>query len=114
MHELSIALSIVELAEEESALRGAHITAVHMKLGRLSGVVRDALVASYEMASEGTALAGSRLVIEEIPILGFCPHCHVNRRLDGGAWFLCPECGSAISEILAGRELEVFALELGE
>ena len=43
MHELSIALSIVELAEEEAAERSVRVNAVHLKLGRLSGVVRDAI-----------------------------------------------------------------------
>ncbi len=45
MHELSIALSIVEMATEESKKRnGAKVDAVHLKLGRLSGVVKDALL----------------------------------------------------------------------
>ncbi|MBZ5603750.1 MAG: hydrogenase maturation nickel metallochaperone HypA [Acidobacteriia bacterium] len=114
MHELSIALSIVELAEEEAAERSVRVTAVHLKLGRLSGVVRDALLASYEMAAEGTALAGSRLVIEDIPVLGFCPGCNARRTLEGAVWFVCPVCESPISEIVAGRELEVYALEIRE
>ena len=45
MHELSIALSIAEMATEESNKRGrAKVDAVHLKLGRLSGVVKDALL----------------------------------------------------------------------
>ena len=44
MHELSIAMSIVELAEEEAERRGVHINAVHLKLGALSGVVKEALL----------------------------------------------------------------------
>ena len=69
MHELSIAMSIVELAEEEIERRGnVQITAVHLKLGALSGVVKEALLASYEMACEGTSLAGSRLVVEDLPL----------------------------------------------
>ncbi len=76
MHELSIALSIVELAEEESArLGGRHVEAVHLRVGRLSGIVRKALLASYEMACEDTALAGSRLVIEDVPIVAHCVTC---------------------------------------
>jgi hydrogenase nickel incorporation protein HypA/HybF len=114
MHELSIALSIVELAEEEAAQRRAQIKAVHLRLGKLSGVVKEALLTSYDMAAEGTALAGSRLVIDEIPILGFCPACNARRILDGIAWFKCPECATPISEIVGGRELEVCALEIEE
>jgi hydrogenase nickel incorporation protein HypA/HybF len=44
MHELSIAMSIVEMAEEEAHLRNVRVSAVHLKLGMLSGVVKDALL----------------------------------------------------------------------
>ena len=45
MHELSIAMSIVELAEEEIERRGnVQITAVHLNLGELSGVMKEALL----------------------------------------------------------------------
>src|ERR1700733_6508906 len=68
MHELSIAMSIVEMAQEESERRGgAQITAVHLTLGALSGVVKEALLSSYEMACEDTALSGSHLIIKEVP-----------------------------------------------
>jgi hydrogenase nickel incorporation protein HypA/HybF len=66
MHELSIALSIVDMAAEEAEHRGAtQVDAVHLRLGRMSGVVAKALLASYDLACESTMLAGSRLLIEE-------------------------------------------------
>lgn len=115
MHELSIAMSIVEMAEEESESRGGvRIGAVHLKLGKLAGVVKDALLSSYELACEGTGLQGSRLMIEEIPIEGYCPKCQTPRILDSPQWFVCPECQSPISEVIHGRELQVFALEIQE
>ncbi len=65
MHELSIAVSMVEMAAEEAARRNAvKVCAIHLKLGRLSGVVKDALLFSYEVACEGTLLEGSQLIIE--------------------------------------------------
>src|ERR1051325_26263 len=94
MHELSIAMSIVEMAQEESENRGGvRIGTVHLKLGMLAGVVKDALLSSYELACEGTGLQGSRLMIEEIPIEGYCPKCQTRRILDPPQWFVCPECG---------------------
>ena len=50
MHELSIAMSIVEMAQEEAQQRGVRVNAVHLKLGAMSGVVKQALLSSYEMA----------------------------------------------------------------
>jgi hydrogenase nickel incorporation protein HypA/HybF len=79
MHELSIAMSIVEMAQEEAELRGnVHIQAVHLRLGLLSGVVKDALLSSYEMACETTILEGSRLIIEEIPVEIYCANCRTH------------------------------------
>jgi len=115
MHELSIAMSIVEMAEEESARRGGvQVTAVHLKLGALSGVVKEALQSSYEMACEGTELKGSHLVIEEVPVAVLCPRCHAPRPVSSVQLFCCAECGTPASEVVQGKELEVFALEIEE
>jgi hydrogenase nickel incorporation protein HypA/HybF len=113
MHELSIAMSIVEMAEEETARRGgARVTAVHLKLGALAGVVKEALLSSYELACEGTPLRGSHLLIEEVPVVVHCPLCNAPRKLDSLQRFACPECKSPTSEVLQGRELQVIALEI--
>jgi hydrogenase nickel incorporation protein HypA/HybF len=115
MHELSIAMSIVEMAEEEAQLRGnVQIQAVHLRLGKLSGVVKDALLASYEMACETTVLEGSRLVIEEIPVEIFCSKCQLQRPVHSIQFFCCAECGTPSAEVVRGKELEVFALEIKE
>jgi hydrogenase nickel incorporation protein HypA/HybF len=114
MHELSVAMSIIEVAEEEAERRGARIDAIHLRLGPLSGVVKEALLSSYEIAREKTALAGSRLIIEEMPIVVYCSRCQAKRTLGSMQEFLCPECRTPASEVLQGRELEVFALELQE
>lgn len=67
MHELSIALSIIEGVEEELTRHpDSHVTAVHLRLGPLSGVVKDALLFSWDVACEGTPLEGSTLQIEEM------------------------------------------------
>jgi hydrogenase nickel incorporation protein HypA/HybF len=114
MHELSIAMSIVEMAEEEAARRGARVNAVHLKLGELAGVVKDALIFSYEVACQGTALEGSRLLIEDIRAIAFCPKCLEPRKIESVQWFVCSECKSPVSDVLEGRELQVAALEILE
>ena len=59
----------------------------------LSGVVADALEFCYELSVEGTPLQGSRLVVEEQPVVVFCPNCHENRVLEDICFFRCPTCG---------------------
>jgi hydrogenase nickel incorporation protein HypA/HybF len=113
VHELSIAMSIVEMAQEEAERRGGvQVNSVHLKLGALSGVVEDALLSSYEMATDDTPLQGSRLVIENVPLTVYCPHCLCSKQLSSIQSFSCPECGTPTPEILSGRELEVVALEI--
>jgi hydrogenase nickel incorporation protein HypA/HybF len=114
MHELSIAMSIVEVAEEEAERRGVQINAVHLRLGALSGVVKEALLSCYEMACEGTPLQGSRLLVEDVAVVIFCSPCQAQRPLNSMQLFCCPECGTPCSEIVQGKELEVFALEVEE
>jgi hydrogenase nickel incorporation protein HypA/HybF len=113
MHELSIALSIVEMAEEEAARLGAvRVNAIHLRLGPLSGVVKEALLSSYGLACDGTSLEGSRLLIAEIPILVYCGTCQAQRNPPAPQWLCCPVCSGPTPQILQGKELEVVALEI--
>lgn len=112
MHELSIALSLVDLAREEAERHGGRVCALHLRIGALAGVVPDALHASYEMACAETPLEGSRLVIEEVPAVVFCPQCRAQRALDSLQSFRCPDCGTPTPQVDRGRELELVAMEI--
>ena len=114
MHELSIAMSIVDAAADEAKQRGVQVNAVHLRLGALSGVAKDALLFSYEVACQDTPLEGSKLIIEDIPVAVFCPQCKEKRVLASMQSFTCPECGTPSGQVLQGKELEVFALEVEE
>jgi len=107
-------MSIVDAAADEAQQRRVQVTAVHLRLGALSGVVKDALLFSYEVACQDTPLEGSKLIIEEVPVAVFCPHCKERRVLPSLQSFTCPECGTPSGEVLQGKELEVFALEVEE
>lgn len=113
MHELSIAMSIVEMAEEESANRGGvRINAVYLRLGPLAGVVKEALLFSWEAACAETPLQATRLVIEEVPLKAFCAVCQAAQTLSSIQCLRCPVCGAPAPDLRQGRELEVVALEL--
>ena len=113
MHELSIALSIVEMAEQEALRRGGvQVTAVHLKLGALAGVVKEALRFSYGVSCEGTMLEGSELVIQESPAVVFCDKCEAERSLSSIQAFLCSVCGTPAAKVIGGQELELVAMEI--
>ena len=113
MHELSIALSIIEGAEEEVQRQGGgRVCAVHLRLGPLSGVVGEALLFSYDLACQGTLLEGSHLVIEEIPIRIYCVPCGNEGEPVSLQCLHCARCGTSACRVVKGTELELAALEL--
>jgi hydrogenase nickel incorporation protein HypA/HybF len=114
MHELSIAVSLIDLACEESRDQAGRVTALHVRLGRLSGVVSEALLSCYEIACADTPLAGSRLVIEEVPAIVFCTRCDRQQELRPEDFFICPECGEPAPDVRQGREMQLVALEIEE
>lgn len=112
MHELSIALSVIEQIEEETAKHGGgKVETVYVRVGVLSGVDTEALHFAYELASEGTDLQGSQLEIETVPLLVYCPKCSTTHAPEPRD-ISCPRCVTPAQEILQGRELEVRAFEM--
>jgi hydrogenase nickel incorporation protein HypA/HybF len=113
MHELSIAMSLVEMTCEELEKQAdGRVEALHVRIGRLSGVVPNALISAFELAAEGTPIEGAGIVIEETPIRVMCPVCREERAIEDVQNFRCASCGAPASEVVGGRELELVALEI--
>lgn len=115
MHELSIAQSLVEIASEAARKAGvSDVKAVHLQLGALSGVVKESLLFCYDIAIKDTLLEGSRLEIEEVPIVIYCPECATERTLPNGQRFFCPVCEWPAFNVIQGKELEITSLEVAD
>ena len=113
MHELSIAQGIVEMAADAALQAKAdRVIAVNLKVGRLAGIDPGALTFSYEIASEGTILEGSRLTIIDVPLVVWCAHCLKEVELPSVQHFRCPTCATPCGEIRSGRELDIESLEI--
>jgi hydrogenase nickel incorporation protein HypA/HybF len=108
MHELAIAESVVSSVLERTEDR--HVAVVRLRVGRLAGVVPDALSFCFELAAAGTTLAGATLEIIEEHGRAHCRACAADFTLDDPI-LLC-ECGSADVELLSGRELMVTSVEV--
>lgn len=112
MHELSVAMSIVELVEERAqAEKGERVTSVELEIGAMAGIVREALEFAWEPATNKTMLEGSELKISWIETESKCLDCNHLYHPDS-SFDPCPKCGSYRSEILKGRELRVSAFFL--
>ena len=84
---------------------------VYLKLGPLSGVLKDALLFSYDLACEGTPLEGSNLIIEDIPVRLDCERCGMECDAVSIQCLQCTGCGSP-GRLVSGTELEMVALEM--
>jgi hydrogenase nickel incorporation protein HypA/HybF len=104
----------LDVAEEEAQRHGesARVAAIHLRLGRMSGVAKDALVSAFQLARDGSRWPAAELVVEEIPVEVFCLDCATRRILTAPPILTCPVCGAVTPDIVRGRELEVVALEI--
>lgn len=113
MHEITVALSLVERIEAAAQAEGAHrVISVRVRVGALSGIVRDALSFAWDVATAETIAQGSRLEIEEVPLAVFCERCNGERAPHPYSGLLCPDCGTPSSQILRGREMQLVAMEV--
>lgn len=113
MHELSIAISIIErVAEAVEERGGGQVEAVHLRIGAYSGVQKDALEFAYGLACEGTSLAGSRLIVEDVPLSIYCPSCRMERPPRSLYELQCSACSAPAERIAQGNELELKAFEV--
>jgi hydrogenase nickel incorporation protein HypA/HybF len=108
VHELSITQSVVDAVADRAS--GARVLSVRLTVGRLSGVVPDAMRFCFELITEGTSLQGARLDIDEPAGQARCATCGDEFTL-GDLVLLCP-CGSADVTLLAGRELAITSMEV--
>lgn len=88
------------------------MSSVFLKLGPLSGVVKEALLFSYQLACEGTPLEGSSLIVEDIPIRIYCTECEAETAPVSLQCLECSQCGRAAARVTRGDDLELSALEL--
>jgi hydrogenase nickel incorporation protein HypA/HybF len=108
MHELAIAQGIVEMIVERTA--GAPVTAVHLRVGKVSGVVPDALRFCFDLVAAGTPVDGARLDIDEPPGRARCRTCASVFEVE--SLVVACRCGSPDVEVLGGDDLLVTAVEL--
>lgn len=112
MHEVGIIQNTLLMAEEQAREAGAvRINEVRMRIGHLSGVVRDALEFAFDVVSRNTMAEGARLSIEEVPAVCWCDVCKEEFEAVE-LLYECPYCGTLSSELRRGREVELESMEI--
>ena len=112
MHEMAIAMALIEQAEavarEQKARRIAGITVV---IGRLSGTDPDALRAVFDLAAGETLASGATLTVERVGASVRCRACAKTSEPEP-PFMTCVECGALDVEIVSGRELYIKAMDV--
>ncbi len=115
MHEMGIAMQIIEIATASipDGMEGARVARVNLKVGKLSAVVPDSLRFCFEIASQDTPLGAAELHIEEVPVVIHCGDCNARWTIDEPI-FTCRKCNSGDIKVVSGRELDIDSIELDE
>lgn len=115
MHEMSIAMSMLQMAESEAAKNNCkQILAITVHYGQISGIMPDALRFAFDALIAGTSHAGASLELVKLPLRMRCPFCQaVFGGEDNTAVFEpCPQCGETFGHIVEqGKELILARVE---
>lgn len=110
MHELSIVMGIIDIAEQETRKANAQkVDKIELEIGELAGVEIQALEFAWSSAVPNTSLAQAEREIHHIAALAECLECNTRFKLSS-KYEACPECSSYFRDIIQGKELRVKSL----
>jgi hydrogenase nickel incorporation protein HypA/HybF len=114
MHESSLAINIIDIAQEQCRERGCKsVDSVTVRLGKASGVLPESLEFAFNAVKTDTIASNAKLVFEIIPVGGTCSTCHKEFESQKEPYVLaCPHCGSTTFELTKGREMEIVSMEI--
>ena len=113
MHEMGIALQIIEIATDSipADAGDVRVEKINLKIGKLAAVVPDSLRFCFDVAVKDTPLDGAKLVIQELPVVARCRDCRTQWTVTEPV-FTCSACQGGAIDILSGRELDIKSIEI--
>jgi hydrogenase nickel incorporation protein HypA/HybF len=115
MHEMGIAMQIVEIAAASipADLENVRVARINLKVGKLSAVVPESLRFCFEIVAKDTPLCDAELHIKEVPVVIRCNVCHAQETISEPV-FTCPSCSSGSVNLVSGRELDIDSIEISQ
>ncbi|MBN2273959.1 MAG: hydrogenase maturation nickel metallochaperone HypA [Bacteroidales bacterium] len=115
MHEFSIVVNIIDIAESTALEHNANgVSEVEVEVGDASGVSIEALEFAWESAiASSRPLKNTKLKIQNIPLLARCSQCQ-HQYTATELYEACPFCGAINPVIIQGRELRVKSIVLAD
>ncbi len=110
MHELSIVMSIVNIAEQQALDANAStIDEIELDIGTLCGIEMDALEFAWKQGIKKTILEHATKKINRIEAKAKCLDCNAEFNIQH-YYDACPVCGEHFITILKGKELRIKSL----
>ena len=112
MHELAVTENILNIAVRNAEkAQATHVTDIHLVIGALSSIVDDSVQFYWDMLSENTICAGSKLHFQRHPARIECQDCHTEYELQDELQ-TCPSCGSCRIHFIQGDEFFLESIEI--
>jgi hydrogenase nickel incorporation protein HypA/HybF len=110
MHELSIVMSIIDIANQQLVASGAeNIEEIELVIGKLSGIEDASFDFAWNQAIKNTALEKANRIINKIDGIATCMDCDIDFPIQQ-IYDACPACGGHLISIKQGKELKVKSL----
>jgi hydrogenase nickel incorporation protein HypA/HybF len=110
MHELSVVMSIIEIAQQQAEKENASIVEeIEMDIGCLSSIQMEAFDFAWNQAVKETILENAEKRINRIKGKAICTDCNTTFSLEN-LYDACPACGEHLIDIVEGKELRVKSL----
>ncbi|NLF31847.1 MAG: hydrogenase maturation nickel metallochaperone HypA [Planctomycetes bacterium] len=110
MHEMSIAVDMMQQLERIAAEHGvSRVERIELEVGVLRLVVPEALRDAFSAVAAGTVAEGAELDMVETPARARCGACGEEYPVQVEE-YLCPRCGQAAGQILAGNDIIIRSL----
>ena len=114
MHEYSIVEGVLDSVIPAAEKAGADkLVCVRLRVGDMTEVVQESLDFMWGICCEqrGPMVKGCRLEVEYVYPRSACLKC--GHEFEHDRFHLkCPECGSASTMLLSGRELEIVSMDV--
>lgn len=112
MHELGLMTGVMSAVEQAATDAGAlRVTDITLRVGEMTEAIPDALEFAFEALSEGTICENANLHINMVVPRSRCLECNAEYEHDR-FHMLCPQCESAFTELIAGKEMQIDSIEV--
>ncbi len=112
MHELAVTESILDIAVKYAEqAQASRVTDLYIVVGRLSSIVDDSVQFYWEIVTQDSICAGSKLHFQRVPAELMCLDCGNTYQFEG-EMCPCPACDSVKVKVTSGDQFYLDSIEI--